>query len=165
MWKLKAEWGRPWAYKAKWHLWLCCLLCVWPRQVHKFTLSSFCICKVGVPKLIPKTCSALKRKNHFPPINGSGTMYNAAWENMSLCIWIWFIGQLLQINSLSSPDCFTAMSYSLEWQSPLMEMEGDSHPENPLLDVAGQNDGGHSKCYYTGPTQYQEKSASLCFYP
>lgn len=61
------------------------------------------------------------------------------------------------------PDCFTAMSYSFEWQSLLTEMEGDSHPESPLRDVAGQNDRGHSKCYYTGPTQYLPKAPHCVF--
>lgn len=139
-------------------------LCLAPtRSMNLRLLASFLHMQSRVAKAHPQAWSPLKKEETFPPIDKPRTAYKKARQNMSLCIWIWFIGQLLQINSLSRPDCFTAMSYSLEWQSPLMQMEGDSHPENPLLDVAGQNDGGHSKCYYTGPTQYQGKAPYCVF--
>lgn len=43
-----------------------------PLQVHKFTHSSFCICKVGVPKLIPKHAAALSGRTIFPPLTNPG---------------------------------------------------------------------------------------------
>lgn len=160
-WKLSEE--KALSLQGKWRFWLCCLLCVWLQPGPWICARSFLHMQSRVAKAHPQACRPLKTEETFPPIDKPGTAYKKARQNMSLCIWIWFIGQLLQINSLSRPDCFTAMSYSLEWQSPLMQMEGDSHPENPLLDVAGQNDGGHSKCYYTGPTQYQGKAPYCVF--
>lgn len=164
MWKLKVEREKALSLQGRWHFWLCCLLCVWPQPGPWICTSSFLpYAKLDCQSSSPSKQPLKKGGNISFPIDKPGIAYKKARGNMSLCIWIWFIGQLLQINSLSRPDCFTAMSYSLEWQSPLMQMEGDSHPENPLLDVAGQNDGGHSKCYYTGPTQYQGKAPHCVF--
>lgn len=134
-WKLSEE--KTLRSHGKWRFWLCCLLCVW-LQPGPWICACFFFtyAKSGCQSSSPSMGPSVKGGNIFP-IDKPWTAYKKARQNMSLCIWIWFIGQLLQINSLSRPDCFTAMSYSLEWQSPLMQMEGDSHPEKPIAWCGG----------------------------
>lgn len=72
-WKLSEE--KALRSHGKWRFWLCCLLCVWLQPgPWILRLLLFYICKVGLPKLIPKHGALCKRRKHFPPLTSRGQL-------------------------------------------------------------------------------------------
>lgn len=155
--KMKVACERCTAYKANGIF--DCAICFVSGYINENALTVFAYVKLGCSIL----CIQSTKKGDLFSLDKLETSYNEARENMSPVFECDSLDSFFKLIPRVGPDCFTAMSYPFEWQSLLTEMEGDSHPESLLRDVAGQNDRGHSKCYYTGLTQYLPKAPHCVF--